>query len=319
MLAADDAASYPLIDNKVFLSHAYSDHKECVRDKPSDRTATCNSKVLKLERWLDRPSYDGFLLHSWSKESTMMCPIVLNIPHSSTIIPDEYRALFYPIDINEELRIMTDWYTEELFAVDGVKAIVAPVSRLLVVTERFDDDEAESMSGVGMGAVYTRTSKGEALKKVTSSIRSELMTRCYYPYHKTLEAAVDNVLSNFGKAIIIDCHSFSSIPLPHEPDQRYPRPDICIGTNHYHTPLWLSESIRASAQKNGYSVAFDTPFAVTIVPLKHYCKTRGVYSVMIEINRSIYMDEITLIKNFGNFAALNKMISNLVWEIRKSI
>ena len=40
---------------------------------------------------------------------------------------------------------------------------------------------------------------------------------------------------------------------------------------------------------------------------------------MIEINRSIYMDEITLIKNFGNFAALNKMISNLVWEIRKSI
>ena len=28
------------------------DHKECARDKPGDRTATCRCKVLKLERWV---------------------------------------------------------------------------------------------------------------------------------------------------------------------------------------------------------------------------------------------------------------------------
>ena len=26
-------------------------HRECARDKPADRTATCRCKVLKLERW----------------------------------------------------------------------------------------------------------------------------------------------------------------------------------------------------------------------------------------------------------------------------
>ena len=33
----------------------YEFHKECVRDKPDDRTATCRGgKVLKLERWSEQ-------------------------------------------------------------------------------------------------------------------------------------------------------------------------------------------------------------------------------------------------------------------------
>ncbi len=37
----------------------------------------------------------------------------------------------------------------------------------------------------------------------------------------------------------------------------------------------------------------NNPFSGTIVPLKYYSKNINVHSVMLEINRSLYMDEVT--------------------------
>ena len=39
--------------------------------------------------------------------------------------------------------------------------------------------------------------------------------------------------------------------------------------------------------------ALNRPFAGSIVPAKHWQKTREVRSVMIEVRRDIYMDEQT--------------------------
>ena len=41
----------------------------------------------------------------------------------------------------------------------------------------------------------------------------------------------------------------------------------------------------------GYSTARDQPFSGTIVPMKHYQKDRRVQSLMIEINRWLYLGE----------------------------
>ena len=43
----------------------------------------------------------------------------------------------------------------------------------------------------------------------------------------------------------------------------------------------------------GWSVRENSPFAGSIVPLPHYGKERRVASVMVEINRSLIMDEAT--------------------------
>lgn len=224
--------------------------------------------------------------------------LVLNIPHSSTYIPARYQNSFLVDYINDELRIMTDWYTDDLFNFPKARTITPKISRLVVDMERFWDDAQEPMSKVGMGAIYSRTSRGDLLIEDPLARRSELQPY-YSAYHKELETAVDIAIASTGKAIIADCHSFSSVPLPHEADKSYPRPDICIGTDFFHTPDELSRFVYSFFSERGFTVAFNSPFAGTIVPLKHYQKDKNVMSVMVEINRSLYMDELSTIRTAG--------------------
>ena len=79
--------------------------------------------------------------------------VVIHIPHSSTVIPPEYRdqLVLSDDDLAAELVRMTDAYTDELFALasDTATTIQFPVSRLVLDPERFEDDQQESNLSVG--------------------------------------------------------------------------------------------------------------------------------------------------------------------------
>jgi len=47
-----------------------------------------------------------------------------------------------------------------------------------------------------------------------------------------------------NKVLIIDCHSFPKSPLPYELNQEKSRPEICIGTDNFHTSKKLKNSFR---------------------------------------------------------------------------
>ena len=98
--------------------------------------------------------------------------MILHIPHSSFIIPPEVRVGINlgEEELKQELALMTDAFTDELFDLDEPHyKIVYPVSRLVCDPERFLGDEAEPMSEVGMAAVYTCTSDGRVLRSVFES------------------------------------------------------------------------------------------------------------------------------------------------------
>ena len=233
--------------------------------------------------------------------SRFKLPLVLHIPHASTLIPSNYREHFCLSD--EQLRLekvkMTDWYTDDLFEVTPhkkVKTICFPVSRLLVDPERFPDDKEEVMSQVGMGAVYTKTSDGSSLRDqnfASEEWREQLLNEYYYTHHSTFTGAVESTLETDSGVLIIDCHSFPNKPLPYELDQSVERPEICIGTDEYHTSGELTDCMVTSFRNLGYKVEVNAPFAGSIVPSKFYQTDRRVSSIMIEVNRSLYMDEIT--------------------------
>jgi N-formylglutamate amidohydrolase len=178
---------------------------------------------------------------------------------------------------------MTDHHTDRLFDLPGAHRCVFPVSRLVVDPERFIDDPIESF---GMGVVYTHTAAGEALRAISEIDRLALINSYYHPHHTALTRMADECLEKHNQCLIIDCHSFPAQPLPYENDLN--RPDICIGTDAFHTQPELEATLVNSFQEYGYSVAINSPFAGSLVPIDFYRKEPRVQSIMVELNRGLY-------------------------------
>jgi N-formylglutamate deformylase len=242
--------------------------------------------------------------------------VVLHIPHSSRYVPADERSAIRLNNqaLNVELLRMTDAYTDLLFPPTPVEAgrVVFALSRLVCDVERFPSDENEPMAARGMGVTYTRTSLGEALREQPdATTRQTVLERWYWPHHSTLERLANDVAARSGVCLIVDCHSFPSVALPCELDQTSERADICIGTDPFHTPSLIREAIVGAAKAEGYSVAVDAPFAGALVPLSSYRKDRRILSVMIEVNRRLYMDERSGAKSQG-FGKVRAALASLI-------
>ena len=240
---------------------------------------------------------------------------VVHIPHSSTFIPDDVRNTLVPSDsaLKRELLRLTDRYTDELFAPDSAVAfsVVFGVSRLVVDPERFTDDALEPMAGRGMGAVYTATADGATLRTTLSaSERAGLLDRFYAPHHAALEVAVEKALDAAGKCLVIDGHSFPNDPLPCDLNQARPRPEICIGTDPFHTGSELATRASQGFEAHGLEVAVDRPYRGALVPARWWRRDARVSAVMIEINRRLYMDEATGAKT-ADFAEIARVVRSV--------
>ncbi|ORU00272.1 putative N-formylglutamate aminohydrolase [Anaerovibrio sp. JC8] len=218
----------------------------------------------------------------------MMEKVVIHVPHASLYIPEEYIPDYDLEVLSHEMLVMTDWYCNELFACEA-EMVDLKVSRLVCDVERFRDDKDETMSQRGMGLYYTHSSWNMPFRKFSNAKREEVIRNYYDPHHAELEAAVEQRLAQYGHCLIIDGHSFYPKPLPYELDQQPDRPDICIGTDDYHTPPELVEKMVNYLRAHNLSVGINTPFAGALVPIKYYQQDARVKSVMIEINRGLYL------------------------------
>jgi N-formylglutamate amidohydrolase len=247
-----------------------------------------------------------------------MSSIVLHIPHASRKIPEDVQLTFRPDEaaIERELLVMTDHFTDEIVA--GFRAeverVIFGVSRLVVDPERFPDDANEPMAARGMGATYTRLSSGEPLRVLSATERRRLMETYYYPHHARLENAVEQALTQYDRCLIIDVHSFSSAPLPHEPDQTPWRPEVCIGFDRFHSPFRYDADVLRACREMQFYADINRPFSGSIVPRRYLNADARVRSFMIEVRRDLYMTEETGIKR-ANFSAASIQVCALIREL----
>ena len=238
--------------------------------------------------------------------------IILHIPHSSTEIPF-YDG--YNIDlIDFQTNLLVDHATDKIFRISDVEALIFPYNRIFCDVERLDD-EHEVLFEKGRGFFYTKTDDNQDLRMVIPEIKTKVKSMFYDTHHRKLEEMVDERLKNYSSAIIIDCHSFTNEPFDSDIDKSPYRPDICLGTDKFHTPKWLIDHFEKYFINNGFSVKIDSPYSGTIVPLKHYNKDNRVLSIMIEINRKLYMDNFEVIDN--QVVNLQKLIFNSLEIIRE--
>ena len=247
--------------------------------------------------------------------------MIFHIPHSSTVIPPDLRStlLLDDQELEAELLLMTDAFTDDLFgthAGDDDTVVTFPVSRLVVDPERFLDDSVETMAGIGMGVIYERTSSGGPLRNNPSlEERDALIQGFYMPHHKRLNGATESELSRSDHALILDCHSFPLLPLPYEHDQDPDRPDICIGTDDFHTPEHLLEVAKQAVTDEELTCKVNSPFSGSIVPRRYYGQDRRVSSIMIEVNRSLYMDEDSGVRSL-HYSRCRTSVGRIIGTIR---
>lgn len=227
--------------------------------------------------------------------------VLFHVPHDSTLVPGEIRSQIClgDVELAAEIVRMTDHLTLELFTsgVPSGQVVRAEVCRLVVDVERFDD-ASEAMNCRGMGVVYEKTSDGSKLRRaITPAERERLIDAWYRPHHERLAALTTELLDQHGKALLIDAHSFPSRPLPYEEDQRKDRPDICIGTDDFHTPKALEKAFFNAFRDGGFSVRLNAPFGGALVPMQHYRTDSRLSAVMVEVNRSLYLEESSGLRN----------------------
>jgi N-formylglutamate amidohydrolase len=139
------------------------------------------------------------------------------------------------------------------------------------------------MSQYGMGVVYSKTHQGKKIFNLRKDYKEIVLSSYYRPYHEKLDAMIKQ-LTNFEdkKTILIDCHSFSNTSNSC---------DICIGFNDdFSYDEEIVNIVVDEFKKSGYSVGINTPYSNSITP-KSDVKYK---SVMIEVNKRIYMNENTL-------------------------
>lgn len=238
-------------------------------------------------------------------------PIILHAPHGSKEIPrwDRNTLTINDVELGHEILAMTDSHTEEIvrklssgipphdgFPVSGSTRSVYlnRVSRLVFDPERFPD-EREEMNAVGMGFRYTHGSQRQRIRSQKDVNIDYVRENLFIPYAQGISELVQRTLDRHGKVVIVDIHSYASLALPYEMHRRDDRPEICLGTDAFHTPEWMVKEVSDILKEGsaGYTVGINEPFAGTYVPLDFYGRDERVQSIMLEIRRDTYMDEST--------------------------
>lgn len=243
-------------------------------------------------------------------QNKMFNKYIVHIPHSGLEIPKEYQDdyLLSTDELQHNIEQYADYKADKLYKalINKYDSVISPYSRLFMDPERFFDDTQESMQiNHGLGWFY----ENAILKKkpLRSRKNKEKIADYYHEHHKKLTRLVEEKLEIFGECVIIDCHTFSNERYWFH-DKSLELPDICIGFDTFHKDEELVKNI--INQFKNYNISINTPYAGSLVPSKFYKKESRVKSVMIELNKKLYLheDNISIKNNFALFQAYLGMI-----------
>jgi N-formylglutamate amidohydrolase len=254
-------------------------------------------------------------------------PLVLSSPHSGAIYP---RAFLEASRLDPlTLRRSEDAHVDALFEPatrHGVPLLRArfPRAFLDVNREPYEldpqmfagrlPDFANTRSlrvAAGLGVIPRLVGDAQPIYRETMPVSAAMqrIATLHRPYHARLGELLDAAHARFGLAVLIDCHSMPSTT----PDVG--GCDIVLGDRYGSSAArWIVESLESSLRAAGLVVRRNKPYAGGYITEHYGAPGAGRHAVQIEINRSLYMDERTLItgERAGPLsAALSDMVAAL--------
>ncbi|MFN6979139.1 MAG: N-formylglutamate amidohydrolase, partial [Gemmobacter sp.] len=136
--------------------------------------------------------------------------------------------------------------------------------------------------------------------RITRAEAAARIDGVWRPYHAALRGLIDETLVGFGEAVLVDCHS-----MPHEAIAAHarpgrPLPQIVLGDRFGATAApGIVDAIEAAFEREGFTVARNTPFAGAYVAQTYGRPARRQHVVQVEIDRALYLDEARVVPGPG--------------------
>lgn len=203
-------------------------------------------------------------------------PLVLSIPHSGILIPNELTGICHP----HAKRLHTDWNLRELTAHSPHTTIAATISRYIVDLNR-ERDRVEKATQ----PIIPRTDEdGHALfYHYPSKKKQEEWIRLYYnPYYESLMQILNQKLQEHTTVYLCDLHSYD--------DSLFETNAVIIGTRRQRScTTETCRKLMSLFESEGISVTFDSPFSGGNL-IKTFGKLPGVEAFQLEIPYSMYLN-----------------------------
>jgi N-formylglutamate amidohydrolase len=267
-------------------------------------------------------------------------PAVFNSPHSGRQFPEDFlRQTRLPL---MTLRKSEDCFVDELFlsCVDhGAPMLRALVPRSYIDLNRepyeldprmfsgelpgYANTGSPRVAG-GLGTIPRIVSEGEDIYRgrLDFAEARKRIEQIYIPYHRTLSALTNAVLSKAGEVLLVDCHSMPASATAHVAPPGAGMIDVVLGDRFGASCAEdISAFIEEKLQRQGLKVLRNKPYAGGFITQNHGAPHRGQHALQIEINRGLYMNEASLEKtaDFGNVrAVLEEMVKALLPYLEES-
>jgi N-formylglutamate deformylase len=259
-----------------------------------------------------------------------MKPFFISVPHAGEAIPNEVDWLSsLPENI---LMCDVDRYVDQLYkpAAEslGLPIIVANWHRYVVDCNRLpadiDQNSVEgSTNGPGLftiGYHWSKTTTGATLMKnpISQKLHQELTEKYFNPFHNEIKKERKKWREQFPQVYHLDAHSMPSKGTDAHRDSGQKRAEIVIsdrdGTS---CETRYTELVVAAYKKVGFDVAVNWPYKGGRVTETYGQPKEGFHTLQVEMNRSLYMDEVTKRKNPETFSFVQGRIRQaltMIWE-----
>lgn len=245
-------------------------------------------------------------------------PVVFDVSRSGREYPSDFRSQMPFSELHDNVSM----YMDEFYfpAPDyGATLLLACFPHMYIDANRTTDDIDPSViqgewptelhqSGAGkrgLGLIKTTSRYGHPVQEhpLTFQDVSDRITRYHEPYHRELSRVIRQKRADFGIAVQVSCHCMSAVGMPTHPDPGQPRADFCIGDmNGATSDPEYRDFIVSLLKDRGYSVTVNTPYDGGILMSRNADVGNNIHSLMIEINKRLFMDIDTFRKTPGALA-----------------
>ena len=271
--------------------------------------------------------FEPFVL---SRPAAAALPLICDSPHSGAIYPKDFGTCLAA----SVLRSGEDTYVEELWraipAVGG-SLLAANFPRTYIDPNReISDIDGGMLAGpwagelrpgektrLGHGLIWRLARKQPIYARKLAVAEVENRIRRYHqPYHAALSGEIEAAHAKFGAVWHLNLHSMpadSYAQLEIDTDKQLA--DFVLGDHDGRTcdPA-LVDAVDAYLTGRGYTVARNDPFKGVALIARIGRPAEHRHSLQIEINRKLYMDEISYEKSPG-FGALQQSLSLLAAHV----